>query len=77
VDRITVAQRKSGYGAFAWIHLEALAWAYPLAMVLIMVLALMQLAMPLKEGDWSYRHIWPFFWVLWLFGQALARRRYQ
>ena len=59
------------------INLEALAWAYPLAMVLIMVLALMQLAMPLKEEDWSYRHVWPFFWVFWLFGQAFARRRYQ
>jgi len=59
------------------IHLEALAWAYPLAMVLIMVLALMQLAMPLKEADWGYRHVWPFFWVFWLFGQAFARRRYQ
>jgi hypothetical protein len=59
------------------INLEALAWAYPLAMVLIMVLALLQLAMPLKPEDWSYRHIWPFFWVFWLFGQAFARRRYQ
>lgn len=135
MNRTTVAQRKSGYVAFAWsiiwiltyfgarlllksmgppradwarigvalvplvpfviflwtfigdmrradelerrINLEALAWAYPLAMVLIMVLALMQIAMPLKDDDWSYRHVWPFFWVFWLFGQAFARRRYQ
>jgi hypothetical protein len=59
------------------INLEALAWAYPLAMVLIMVLALMQIAMPLRTMTWSYRNVWPFFWVFWLFGQAFARRRYQ
>jgi hypothetical protein len=59
------------------INLEALAWAYPLAMILIMLLALIQLAVPLNPDDWSYRHVWPFFWVFWLGGQAFARKRYQ
>jgi hypothetical protein len=59
------------------INLEALAWAYPLAMILIMLLALLQLAIPLNPDDWSYRHVWPFFWVFWLWGQAFARKRYQ
>ena len=59
------------------IQLEALAIAYPLAIVLIMLLALVQLAMPLNPDDWSYRHIWPFLPMFWLGGQAIARRRYQ
>jgi hypothetical protein len=59
------------------IQLEALAIAYPLAIVLIMLLALVQLAMPLNPDDWSYRHVWPFLPIFWLGGQAIARRRYQ
>ena len=35
------------------IQLEALAIAFPLAMVLLMILALVQLAMPLNPDDWS------------------------
>lgn len=59
------------------VHLEALAIAYPLALVLIMVLALVQVAMPLNMDDWSYRHVWPFLPIFWLGGQMIARRRYQ
>ena len=59
------------------IQLEALAIAYPLAMVLLMVLALVQLAMPLNPDDWSYRHVWQFLPIFWLGGQMIARRRYQ
>ncbi|MDP9176205.1 MAG: hypothetical protein M3O61_00845 [Gemmatimonadota bacterium] len=59
------------------IQLEALAIAYPLAIVLVMLLALVQLAMPLNPNDWSYRHVWPFLPMFWLAGQAIARRRYQ
>src|SRR5688572_650667 len=57
------------------IQLEALAIAYPLAIVLIMLLALVQLAVPLNPNDWSYRHVWPFLPIFWLGGQAIARRR--
>ena len=59
------------------IQLEALAIAYPLAIVLIMLLALVQLAVPLNPNDWSYRHVWPLLFVLYFIGIALARRRYQ
>lgn len=59
------------------IQLEALAIAFPLAMVLLMILALVQLATPLNPNDWSYRHVWQFLPVFWLGGQAIARRRYQ
>ncbi len=59
------------------IQLEALAIAFPLAMVLLMVLALVQLAVPLNPDDWSYRHVWYFLPIFWLGGLSIARRRYQ
>jgi hypothetical protein len=58
------------------IHLEALAVAFPLALFLLMVLGLLELATDLKAADWSHRHLWPFLIVFWLLGQAVARRRY-
>ena len=59
------------------IQLEALAIAFPLAMVLLMILALVQLAMPLDPDDWSYRQVWYFLPIFWLGGLSIARRRYQ
>lgn len=59
------------------IQLEALAIAFPLTLMLIMTLGLVQLAVPLSEDDWSFRHIWPFLWLCYLAGLTIARRRYQ
>lgn len=58
------------------IHLEALAVAFPLSILLLMTLGLLQLAMPLNPDDWSYRHIWPFPFAFYFLGLAMARRRY-
>jgi hypothetical protein len=58
------------------IHLEALALAFPLTFLLLMVLGLLDLAVELNPADWSYRHLWPFMVVFWVAGLALARRRY-
>lgn len=58
------------------IQLEALAIAFPLTMVLVMTLGLLQVAIPLPPEDWSYRHIWPLIYVFYLLGLTLARRRY-
>ena len=59
------------------IHLEALAVAFPVAVLLIMMLGLLDLAVPLDPDDWSYRHIGPFFFMLYFFGLFRARRRYE
>lgn len=59
------------------IHLEALAVAFPLTMLLLMILALMQRAVTLKFEDWSYAHVWYYLPIFYLGGLALARRRYQ
>ncbi len=58
------------------IHLEALATAFVLAVVLLMSLGLMELAVPLDPADWSLRHVWAMLPLLYLSGLALARRRY-
>jgi hypothetical protein len=59
------------------IHLEALAFAFPLTMVLLMTLGLLELAIKLNPADWSYRHVWMFLPVFYFGGLALATRRYQ
>ena len=59
------------------IHLEALAIAFPLGLVLLMTLGLLQRATELKFEDWSYAHVWIYLPVFYLLGLALARRRYR
>ena len=58
------------------IHLEALAVAFPLAMLLLTTLALMQRAVELRFEDWSYAHVWIYLPIFYLGGLTLARRRY-
>jgi hypothetical protein len=58
------------------IQLEALAVAFPLTLLLLMTMGLLQIAIPLSPDDWSYRHIWPIVYMFYLLGLAWARRRY-
>lgn len=55
---------------------EALAIAYPLVLVMLMTLALMERAVGLKFQDWSYMHVWPYAWLFYIAGLVIARRRY-
>jgi hypothetical protein len=59
------------------VHLEALAIAYPLSMLLLMALGLLELVIDLPPEDWSYRHIWPFLTIFYFVGLAFARKRYE
>ncbi len=59
------------------IQLEALAVAFPCAILLLVILGLLQRVIVLPPEDWSYRHIWPMLVVLYFGGIGLARRRYQ
>ena len=59
------------------IHLEALAIAYPLAMLLLMVLGLLELVLPLPMKGWSYREVWQFLPLFYFIGLAFTWRRYQ
>jgi hypothetical protein len=59
------------------VHLEALVIAFPLSVLLLVILGFMQLAIELPPEDWSYRHVWPFLPVFYFGGLAIAWRRYR
>ena len=59
------------------IHLEALAVCYPLTLLFIMVLGLMQRAVALDFENWSYLHVWPYLVLFYIGGLAVAMRRYR
>jgi len=59
------------------IHLEALAIAFPLAVLLLMILGLMETAVGLSPDDWSYRHVWIFLPIFYALGVVISIRRYK
>jgi hypothetical protein len=59
------------------VHLEALAIAYPLAILLLVTLGFLQLAIDLPMEDWSYRHVWAYLPCFYFLGLAIAWRRYK
>jgi hypothetical protein len=59
------------------VHLEALAIAFPLTLLLLMTLGLLDEATVLSRDDWSYRHIWYFLPLLYSIGLAISWRRYR
>jgi hypothetical protein len=59
------------------IELEALALAFPLAVVLLMTLGLLDIAIGLSEDDFSLRHVWAMMPVLYYFSLWRAKRRYE
>jgi hypothetical protein len=59
------------------VQLEALAIAFPTALVGLMLLGLLQLAIPLSPHDWSYRHVWTFLPAIYFVCVALVWRRYR
>jgi hypothetical protein len=59
------------------VQMEALAFAFPLSVFLLMFLGLLQLAIDLSPDNWSYRHVWIFLPLFYFAGLALASRRYK
>ena len=59
------------------IQLEALAFAFPLTLLLIMTLGLLEIAVGLNPDDWSYRHVWPVLVALYFAGLFRAKRYYE
>lgn len=59
------------------IQFEALAVAFPVTLVFVMTLALVEVARPLDPANFGFRHIWPFLVLAYLIGLALAVRRYR
>jgi hypothetical protein len=58
------------------IQLEALALAFPLALILLMTLGLLEIAVSLPPEDLSYRHVWAMLPAFYFLGLTLARKRY-
>jgi hypothetical protein len=67
-------ERMIGLSAGRWLSLYAV--AFPLTLLLIMTLGLLQVAISLPLDDWSHWHVWPLIYVFYLAGLARARRRY-
>jgi hypothetical protein len=67
----------SGDELFRRIHLEALAFAFPATLTLLMVLGLFELGTGLNPDDWSYRHVWPMAVLAYYGGWALSMRKYK
>ena len=59
------------------IQLEALAVAFPLTLMLLMTLGLLEIAIELPPKDLSYRHVWAMLPAFYFAGLALAKRRYR
>ena len=59
------------------VHLEALAIAFPLTILLLMTLGLLERAQMLSSEDWSYRHVWYYLPFLYAVGLVVAWRRYK
>lgn len=59
------------------IQLEALAIAFPLAILSLVTLGLLERFVSLPPEDLSYRHIWPFFVLYYFIGLAVAGRQYR
>ena len=59
------------------IQLEALAVAFPLVLILLMTLGLLEIAIHLPPDDLSYRHVWAMMPIFYFAGLALARKRYK
>lgn len=59
------------------IQLEALAVAYPLVLILLMTLGLLEMVIELPPEDLSYRHVWAMLPLFYYVGLLLARRRYR
>lgn len=59
------------------IELEALGFAFPAALVLLMTLGLLDVAITLNPDDFSLRHIWAMLPLLHYIGLWRAKARYQ
>lgn len=59
------------------IELEALAFAFPLAVIVLMTLGLLDIAIALNPDDFSPRHVWAMMPLLYYAGLWRAKRRYQ
>ena len=59
------------------IELEALGFAFPVAVIFLATLGLLDLAVTLNPNDFSLRHTWLMLPIFYYIGLMRAKRRYQ
>ena len=59
------------------VHLEALALAFPIAMLFLMTLGLIERAGALPVKNFSYREVWYYLPIFYLVAVAISWRRYR
>jgi hypothetical protein len=59
------------------VHFEALAFAFPVVMLFLMTLGLLERGHLLSAENWSYRHVWFYLPFFYLIGIAISWRRYR
>lgn len=58
------------------VHLEALAFAFPAGVLVLMVLGLLQLVIPFDPQRFNFRDAWPVLCILYLVALSWSWRRY-
>jgi len=58
------------------VHLEALAFAFPVGIFVLMILGLLQLVIQFHPQRFNFRDAWPILCLLYFIGLALSWRRY-
>lgn len=58
------------------IQLEALAFAYPVMMVFLMTLGLLDIAIGLSYENFGLKHLWYYMPAFYFLGLFIAKRRY-
>ncbi len=59
------------------VHFEALGFAFPLTMLFLMTLGLLERSHLLSSENWRYRHIWFYLPFFYLIGITISWRRYR
>ncbi len=59
------------------VHFEALAYAFPITILLLMTLGLLERANIIAAEKWSYEEVWLYLPLFYLVGLAISWRRYR
>jgi hypothetical protein len=58
------------------VQMEAVVIAFSLSLLMLMTLGLLDLVIVLKKEDWGYRHLVPYFFLLYIVGLIISKRKY-
>ncbi|MBK9015459.1 MAG: hypothetical protein IPM82_16125 [Saprospiraceae bacterium] len=58
------------------VQMEAVVIAFSLGLLTLMTLGLLDLVVTLKKEDWGYRHLVPYFFLFYLIGLIISKRKY-